>query len=195
VGAIVGVGEGVGWADGLGVAEQPTSAMVKSAPSSRGTWQRAQSMAAHDSRSDRWYAQSVESREIEVTTGHRRGVFDLTAACRGFVREVSQGGDGLLHVFAPHATAGLVIMELGSGSDADLVDVLDSLLPRDDRWRHQHGSAGHGADHVLPLLVAPFVTVPVLEGELALGTWQSIALLDPNADNARRRVRVSYASG
>jgi secondary thiamine-phosphate synthase enzyme len=137
----------------------------------------------------------VESRELDVATGGRRGVFDLTGACRGFVREVSRGGDGLLHVFAPHATAGLVVMELGSGSDADLLDTVDALLPRDDRWRHGHGSRGHGADHVLPLFASPDLTVPVLHGEMALGTWQSIALIDPNADNARRRVRLSFVPG
>jgi secondary thiamine-phosphate synthase enzyme len=137
----------------------------------------------------------MESREIEVMTEGRRGVVDLTDACRGFVQDVSRGGDGLLHVFAPHATAGLVVMELGHGSDADLVDVLDALLPRDDRWRHEHGSPGHGADHLVPLLAAPSVVVPVLAGELALGTWQSIALLDLNADNPSRRVRVTYLPG
>jgi len=98
----------------------------------------------------------------------------------------------LLNVFVPHATAGVVLMELGAGSDSDLMNRLDDLLPRDDRWRHRHGSAGHGADHVLPLLVSPSVTVPVLRGELRLGTWQSIALLDPNADNSERHVELSF---
>jgi secondary thiamine-phosphate synthase enzyme len=134
----------------------------------------------------------VESREVEVATGGRRGVFDLTPSCASFVREVSGGGDGILHVFAPHATAGIVVMELGSGSDADLLDTLDSLLPRDDHWRHRHGSRGHGADHVLPLLAPPALTIPVVGGELALGTWQSVALVDPNADNPRRHVRLSF---
>lgn len=95
----------------------------------------------------------------------------------------------------PHATAGLVILEVGAGSDDDAREALDRLLPRDDRYRHQHGSAGHGADHVLPLLVAPSLTVPVLAGEMALGTWQSIALLDPNADNAERTVLLSFLAG
>ncbi len=95
----------------------------------------------------------------------------------------------------PHATAGVVIMELGAGSDIDMVTRLDELLPRDDRWRHAHGSRGHGADHVLPLLVPPSITVPVQGGELQLGTWQSIALLDPNADNATRRVQLSFLAG
>lgn len=103
--------------------------------------------------------------------------------------------DGLLNVFVPHATAGLVIVELGAGSDDDLLATLDRLLPRDDRWRHRHGSPGHGADHVLPLLAPPTVTVPVVGGRLQLGTWQSIALLDPNVDNATRDVRLSFIPG
>ena len=95
----------------------------------------------------------------------------------------------------PHATAGVVIVELGAGSDDDLLEALDRILPRDDRWRHRHGSPGHGADHVLPLLASPSVTVPVVGGELALGTWQSIALLDPNGDNPDRSVRLSFLAG
>jgi thiamine phosphate synthase YjbQ (UPF0047 family) len=98
-------------------------------------------------------------------------------------------------VFVPHATAGIVVLELGAGSERDAVTALDRLLPRDDRWVHRHGSPGHGADHVLPLLAAPSLTVPVLGGSLALGTWQSIALLDPNEDNATRKVRLSFLSG
>ncbi len=98
-------------------------------------------------------------------------------------------------MFIPHATAGVVILELGAGSDVDAVATLDRLLPRDDRWTHRHGSPGHGADHVLPLLAAPSITVPVLGGRLTLGTWQSIALLDPNADNATRRIRLSFLAG
>lgn len=101
----------------------------------------------------------------------------------------------MLNVFMPHATAGLVVMELGSGSEADLLDAMERLLPRDDRWRHRHGSAGHGADHVLPLLVSPSLSVPVLGGQMGLGTWQSIALLDPNPDNTARRVRLSFLPG
>jgi secondary thiamine-phosphate synthase enzyme len=112
--------------------------------------------------------------------------------CASYLHEVTDDRDGLLHIFAPHATAGLVVMELGSGSDDDLLDALDQLLPRDDRWRHAHGSPGHGADHVLPLFAAPSMTVPVIGGQLALGTWQSIALLDPNADRGDRRVRLSF---
>jgi secondary thiamine-phosphate synthase enzyme len=134
----------------------------------------------------------VISRELTVRTGARRGLFDLTAACVEFV---AGQGDGLLTVFVPHATAGVVVMELGAGSDADLMTALDRLLPRTAEWRHRHGSPGHGADHVLPLFVAPSVTVPVLSGELSLGTWQSIALLDPNADNDVRTVRLSFLAG
>lgn len=137
----------------------------------------------------------MHSRELSISTGGHRRVHDLTDACAGFVAEVADGGDGLLHVFAPHATAGVVVMELGSGSDADLVDALDRLLPRDDRYRHAHGSPGHGADHVLPLLAGPSLSVPVLAGQLALGTWQSIALLDPNRDRGDRRVRLSFLPG
>ena len=137
----------------------------------------------------------MDSREIEVRTDARRGVFDLTDACAAFVGEVAAGRDGLLHVFVPHATAGVVVMELGAGSDHDLLIALDQLLPRDDRWRHRHGSPGHGADHLLPLLVPPAVSVPVSAGELMLGTWQSIALVDPNPDNPRRRVRLSFLPG
>ena len=137
----------------------------------------------------------MKSLRLTVRTGSERGFTDLTGACRRFVAERASDGDGLLSVFVPHATAGLVILELGAGSDDDALDALDRLLPRDDRWRHRHGSAGHGADHVLPLLAAPSLTVPVLGGALALGTWQSIALLDPNEDNAERTVLLSFVAG
>ena len=137
----------------------------------------------------------MQSIEIDVRTGRDRGFSDLTPACARFAAEASAGGDGLLSVFVPHATAGVVILELGAGSDTDALQTLDRLLPRDDRWTHRHGSHGHGADHVLPLLAAPSITVPVLAGRLALGTWQSIALLDPNADNATRHVRLSFLAG
>jgi len=127
--------------------------------------------------------------ELRVQTGNRRGLFDLTPQCTDFVAGL---GDGLLVVFVAHATAGLVIMELGAGSDADVMAALDRLLPRDDRWVHRHGSPGHGADHVSPLLAPPSLTVPVAGGRLQLGTWQSIALLDPNPDNPERRVTLSF---
>jgi secondary thiamine-phosphate synthase enzyme len=137
----------------------------------------------------------VESREIEVQTGSARGPLDLTDACAAFLADIARGRDGLLNVFVPHATAGLIVMELGAGSEGDLMAALDRLLPRDARWRHAHGSPGHGADHVLPLFVSPSLDVPVLSGQMQLGTWQSVALLDPNPDNARRRVRLSFLAG
>lgn len=130
--------------------------------------------------------------ELTIHTRNRRGLFDLTPECARFVEGE---GDGVLIVFVPHATCGLAIMELGAGSDTDLMATLDGLLPRDDRWRHAHGSAGHGADHVVPLLVPPSLTVPVVDGQLQLGTWQSIALLDPNPDNATRRVTLTFIAG
>jgi len=112
------------------------------------------------------------------------------------VAEAAGDGDGLLSIFVPHATAGLVVVEIGAGSDADLVAALDRLLPRDEAlYRHRHGSPGHGADHVLPLLASPSLTVPVVGGRLELGTWQSICLLDPNQDNATRKVRLSFLPG
>ena len=120
---------------------------------------------------------------------------DLTAECEAFVAEASGGGDGLLHVFVPHATAGVVAMELGAGSEQDLMAALDELLPRDDRWVHRHGSPGHGADHVLPLMVAPSLVLPVVGGRLLLGTWQSIALVDPNPDTSERKVRLTFIPG
>jgi secondary thiamine-phosphate synthase enzyme len=134
----------------------------------------------------------MKHQTITVHSGHSRGLFDITVECVAFVRGQ---GDGLLNIFVPHATAGVVIMELGAGSDSDLMQALDRLLPRDDRWRHQHGSVGHGADHVLPLMVAPSIVVPVVNGQLQLGTWQSIALLDPNQDNSVRQVELSFISG
>ena len=130
----------------------------------------------------------MKSAELSVTTASRSGLFDHTASCEQFV---AREGDGLLNVFVPHATCGLVIMELGAGSDADLMAALSRLLPRDDRWVHSHGSAGHGADHVVPAFAPPSINVPVVGGRLALGTWQSIALLDTNIDNPRRTVRLS----
>ena len=117
---------------------------------------------------------------------------DLTPRVREFTSSV--GGDGLLSVFTPHATAGIAVFELGAGSEDDVAETLARLLPRDDRWRHRHGSAGHGADHVLPALVSPSLVVPVVAGEPALGTWQSIVLVDPNRDNPHRTVRLSLVS-
>src|SRR4051812_27053304 len=127
-----------------------------------------------------------------VRTGGVPVVVDLTDDCADFVREEA---DGLLHVFVPHATAGLAIIETGAGSDDDLLAQLDQLLPRDDRWRHRHGSPGHGRDHVLPAFVPPHASVPVLEGRLQLGTWQRICLVDTNTDNHQRHVRFSFLGG
>ena len=137
----------------------------------------------------------MQSLELEVRTGRARGFTDVTPACRRFAADASAGGDGLLHVFIPHATAGVAVIELGAGSEDDALAALDRLLPRDDRWRHRHGSPGHGADHVLPLLVSPSLSVPVIAGVLTLGTWQSITLIDPNEDNVTRRVRLSFLAG
>jgi secondary thiamine-phosphate synthase enzyme len=126
---------------------------------------------------------------LTVRTGSGRGLHDLTSACASFAAKAADGGDGLLSIFVPHATAGLVVVEIGAGSDDDLMAALDRLLPRvEGGYRHRHGSPGHGADHVLPLLAPPSLTVPVIGGRLVLGTWQSICLLDPNADNAVRTV-------
>lgn len=127
---------------------------------------------------------------IELTTGRRDTVVDITAQCADLA---GRGGeDGLLHVFVPHATAGVAIMELGAGSDDDLLAALSDLLPADDRWRHRHGSPGHGRSHVMPALVPPYATIPVISGKLALGTWQSIAIVDINVDNPVRQVRLSF---
>ena len=134
----------------------------------------------------------MKTTELNIRSGSDPSLTDLTAACARFVEGE---GDGILNVFVPHATAGLVILELGAGSDSDLLETLDDLLPRDGRWRHRHGSPGHGADHVLPLLAPPSLSVPVVDGRLALGTWQSIALLDPNRDNPTRTVRLSFLGG
>ena len=134
----------------------------------------------------------MRSELLTVTTGSTTGVFDLTTACAQFV---DGPDDGLLNVFVPHATAGLAIIETGAGSDDDLLAALDRLLPRDSSWRHRHGSSGHGRDHVLPAFVAPSVSVPVVDGRLQLGTWQSICLIDTNVDNRQRSVRLSLLLG
>lgn len=133
----------------------------------------------------------VETQVLDIDTARRRTV-DLTDEVRAFC---ARRGDGLCNVFVPHATAGVAILETGAGSDDDLVDTLERLLPRDDRYRHAHGSPGHGADHVLPALVAPSVSLPVQAGEPLLGTWQSIVLVDLNRDNPRRSVRLSFVAG
>ena len=127
---------------------------------------------------------------LELHTGGSESITDITRECGDFVAEA--GGDGLLNVFVPHSTAGVAIIELGAGSDEDLLASLGDLLPADDRWRHRHGSRGHGRSHVMPALIPPQTTVPVLGGELGLGTWQSIAVVDLNVDNPDRRVRLSF---
>jgi secondary thiamine-phosphate synthase enzyme len=137
----------------------------------------------------------MESEIIQARTGNRDAVADITGECAEFARAASGGGDGLLHVFVPHATAGIALIEIGSGSDTDLLSALASLLPADDRWRHAHGSRGHGRSHVMPAFIAPYATIPVLGGQLALGTWQSIALVDVNVDNPDRQVRLSFLPG
>ncbi|MGH3172163.1 MAG: YjbQ family protein [Trebonia sp.] len=134
----------------------------------------------------------MKSEIIRVRTGGREAVSDITGECAQFARTASGGGDGLLHVFVPHATAGVALIELGSGSDEDLLAALRDLLPADDRWRHAHGATGHGRSHVLPAFIPPYATIPVLGGDLALGTWQSIALVDVNVDNPDRQVRLSF---
>jgi secondary thiamine-phosphate synthase enzyme len=129
---------------------------------------------------------------ITIRTGNRPVVRDITREASRFVESEN---DGLLHVFVPHATAGLAIIETGAGSDDDLLTAIDELLPADDRWRHRHGSAGHGRDHVLPAWIPPYATLPVIDGKIALGTWQSICLVDPNGDNPSRQVRLSFIAG
>ena len=134
----------------------------------------------------------MDSETLSFRTGGEERVLDITRDCADFA---SGRGDGLLHVFVPHATAGIAIIETGAGSDDDLLSALADLLPADDRWRHRHGSPGHGRSHVMPALVPPYASVPVLAGRLALGTWQSICLVDLNVDNHDREVRLSFLAG
>jgi secondary thiamine-phosphate synthase enzyme len=136
----------------------------------------------------------VDSQLIEVRTGGRETVVDLTDEIAAFLRSAG-ARDGLLNVWVPHATAGLAVIETGAGSERDLLAALGDLLPADERWTHRHGRPGHGRDHVLPALVAPSMSVPVLEGSTALGTWQSVCLVDTNGDNPVRSVRLSYLPG
>ncbi len=130
----------------------------------------------------------MESTDLSIDTSGRH-LTDLTSEISAFCRA---RGDGLLSVFVPHATAGVALMETGSGSEADLEELLGRLLPRDDRYRHRHGSRGHGADHLLPVFVSPSLVIPVVGGRPALGTWQSVVFVDTNADNPRRHVRLSF---
>jgi secondary thiamine-phosphate synthase enzyme len=130
----------------------------------------------------------MDSIVVHIETSGRT-VIDLTDQV---VRFCAPHGDGLVNVFAPHATAGIALMEVGSGSEADLADALEHLLPRDDRYRHRHGAKGHGADHLLPALVSPSVTIPVVDGVVQTGTWQSVVLVDTNGDNPHRQIRLSF---
>ncbi|MEU2421354.1 secondary thiamine-phosphate synthase enzyme YjbQ [Streptomyces sp. NPDC007851] len=132
------------------------------------------------------------TRVLNVATGSRERVVDLTGECEAFLSEAAAGRDGLLNIFTPHATAGIAVIETGAGSDDDLLAVLHTLLPADDRWQHRHGSPGHGRDHVLPAIVPPHATLPVLNGRLELGTWQSVCLVDTNISNVNRKVRLSF---
>ncbi|UED88139.1 YjbQ family protein [Streptomyces profundus] len=129
---------------------------------------------------------------IDIATGTSEVVHDLTQDCAAFLRRVAGGQDGLLNVFTPHATTGIALIETGAGSDDDLLAALRDLLPPDNRWHHRHGPAGHGRDHVLPALVPPHATLPVVGGQLALGTWQSVCLVDTNIANPDRQVRLSF---
>jgi secondary thiamine-phosphate synthase enzyme len=139
-----------------------------------------------------WQTRGMRSEVITIRTGTKPVVRDITREAENFIAGEQ---DGLLHVFVPHATAGLAIIETGAGSDEDLLTAIDELLPADDRWRHRHGSKGHGRDHVLPAWLPPDATLPVIDGRIALGTWQSICLVDPNGDNPTRQVRLSFLKG
>ncbi|GAA5016043.1 secondary thiamine-phosphate synthase enzyme YjbQ [Kitasatospora paranensis] len=135
---------------------------------------------------------TFHSRTFEITTGTGEVALDVTERCTAFLDGAARGRDGLLNIFVPHATAGIAVIETGAGSDDDLLALLRDLLPADGRWRHRHGSPGHGRDHVLPGLVAPHATLPVIGGRLALGIWQSVVLVDTNGDNPRRTLRLSF---
>jgi secondary thiamine-phosphate synthase enzyme len=148
-------------------------------------------MGNHNSKIAGDYRGVMRTEVITVRTGNRPVVRDITAEAATFV---STEQDGLLHVFVPHATAGLAVIETGAGSDTDLLTALEQLLPADDRWRHRHGSPGHGRDHVLPAWIPPYATLPVIGGRIAFGTWQSLCLVDPNGDNPTRQVRFSFIS-
>ncbi len=134
----------------------------------------------------------METTELTFSTGRgAAATVDFTGEAAAFVRDK---GDGLLNAWVPHATAGIAVFETGAGSEEDLLSRLDDLLPRDGRWRHSHGSKGHGADHIMPAFIAPSVTIPVMAGTMQLGTWQSLVLVDPNRDNPNRRVLLSFLS-
>lgn len=143
-------------------------------------------------REDGTMSDAFTTRVLNVASGSRERVVDLTRDCEAFLREAAAGRDGLLNVFVPHATAGIAIIETGAGSDDDLLAALHTLLPADDRWQHRHGSPGHGRDHVLPAFVPPHATLPVVGGSLQLGTWQSVCLVDTNISKVNRQVRLSF---
>ncbi|WP_380281159.1 secondary thiamine-phosphate synthase enzyme YjbQ [Kitasatospora purpeofusca] len=149
-------------------------------------------MADHTHTPHAPHSPSFRTETFEITTGSREVALDITDRCARFLDGHAVGRDGLLNVFVPHATAGIAVLETGSGSDDDLLAALRDLLPADERWRHRHGSPGHGRDHVVPGLVAPHATLPVIDGRLALGVWQSVVLVDTNGDNPRRTVRLSF---
>ena len=135
----------------------------------------------------------MDTEELVVGTGDRPAAVDISA---DLARFASGRGDGLLSAFVPHATAGLAIIETGAGSDQDLLTAIDELLPAErGRWHHEHGSPGHGRDHVLPAFVSPSVTIPVVAGRMTLGTWQSVVLIDTNVDNRTRKVRLAFIAG
>ncbi|WP_406155674.1 YjbQ family protein [Streptomyces sp. NBC_00882] len=140
-------------------------------------------------------ADAFTTRVLNVASGSAERIVDLTGDCEAFLREVAAGRDGLLNVFIPHATAGVALIETGAGSDDDLLAALHTLLPADDRWQHRHGSPGHGRDHVLPAIVPPHATLPVVNGQLELGTWQSVCMVDTNRDNPQRKVRFTFLAG
>jgi secondary thiamine-phosphate synthase enzyme len=133
----------------------------------------------------------MDSLELSIRSGGTL-VTDLTGEVAQFCRG---RGDGLLSVFVPHATAGVALMETGSGSEPDLAGAIDRLLPQQDIYRHRHGSLGHGRDHVLPAFISPSLILPVLDGAPTLGTWQSVVLVDSNGDNPLRTVRLSFIQG
>ena len=135
----------------------------------------------------------MESHQFTIETGRQKTVADITHQAVSFC---AGKGDGLLNVFAPHATAGIALMETGSSNESDVLDSIDRLLPADPSlWRHDHGTPGHGRDHVVPVLISPSLTLPVIGGRPTLGTWQSVVLVDTNVDNASRTVRLSFLAG
>ena len=150
-------------------------------------------LVAHRIRLSLSFEMTMETTEITVETGRQKTVADLTNRAISFC---AGKGDGLLNVFARHATAGVALMETGAANESDVLDSIDRLLPADPTlWRHDHGTPGHGRDHVVPVFISPSLTIPVVGGRPALGTWQSIVLVDTNVDNPSRTVRLSFLAG